>query len=315
MRHLPGETIVICDPWQSWNWKPPPQQGSDSNISNVCQGVYSFLFLSPSGDLRISLDVPRMFSWYLWDTSGGCGNSGWFGGPDDESIFKWKYGHWWFQIIWRSRSLWWSKSKFSWKYGPGWSQKNRWSQVFDNSKWFSIGSRDFGNPKVSGDNVVSGVVIVEQHLFQLFISKMGDYRGEADESRWWRTGKIKFTSHSTLMMITTMMATLNPLWRPGSSNSNHSSAHSHFLSPHISPVNSPAIRWSLPSIVFCHCRHYCHRNCLIRASQRVPEENLALVAQPQVSNAIAAQLKSKNFLISSNHYVMTPHLQMCANKT
>ena len=105
------------------------------------------------------------------------------------------------------------------------------------------------------------------------------------------------------------------LRRPGSSNSNHSSAHSHFLSPHISPVNSPAIRWSLPSIVFCHCRHYCHRNCLIRASQRVPEENLALVAQPQVSNAIAAQLKSKNFLISSNHYVMTPHLQMCANKT
>ena len=68
MRHLPGKTIVICDAWQSWNWKPPPQQGSDSNISNVCQGVYSFLFLSPSGDLRISLDVPRMFSWYLWDT-------------------------------------------------------------------------------------------------------------------------------------------------------------------------------------------------------------------------------------------------------
>ena len=33
------------------------------------------------------------------------------------------------------------------------------------------------------DNVVSVVVIVEQHLFQLFISKMGDYRGEADESR------------------------------------------------------------------------------------------------------------------------------------
>ena len=33
------------------------------------------------------------------------------------------------------------------------------------------------------DNVVFVVVIVEQHLFQLFISKMGDYRGEADESR------------------------------------------------------------------------------------------------------------------------------------
>ena len=139
------------------------------------------------------------------------------------------------------------------------------------------------------DHVVSVVVFLEQHLFQLFISKMGDYRGEADESRWGRTGKIKFTSPSTLMMITMMMATLKPLWRPGSSNSNHSSAHSHFLSPHISPVNSPAIRWSLPSIVFCHCPH----NCLIRASQRVPQENLALVAQPQVSNAIAAQLKSK----------------------
>ena len=147
---------------------------------------------------------------------------------------------------------------------------------------------------------------------------MGDYRGEADESRWWRTGKIKFTSPSTLMMITTMMATLNPLWRPGSSNSNHSSAHSHFLSPHISPVNSPAIRWSLPSIVSCHCRHYFHRNCLIRASQRVPEENLALVAQPQVSNAIAAQLKSKKFLFDQSliwfHQITTSwhHIYKCA---
>ena len=31
-------------------------------------------------------------------------------------------------------------------------------------------------------------------------------------------------------------------YRPGSSNSNHSSV-SHFLSPHVSPVNSPAIRF------------------------------------------------------------------------
>ena len=171
------------------------------------------------------------------------------------------------------------------------------------------------------DHVVSVVVFLEQHLFQLFISKMGDYRGEADESRWWRTRKIKFTSHSTsqtLMMITTMMARLKPLWRPGSSNSNHSSAHSHFLSPHISPVNSPAIRWSLPSIVFCHCRHSRPHNCLIRASQRVPQENLALVAQPQVSNAIAAQLKSKNFLFNWSlvrfHQINTPwhHIYKCA---
>ena len=38
LRHLPGETIVICDAWhwQSWNWKPPTQQGGYSNISNVC---------------------------------------------------------------------------------------------------------------------------------------------------------------------------------------------------------------------------------------------------------------------------------------
>ena len=176
MRHLPGETIVICDPWQSWNWKPPPQQGGDSNISNVCQGVYSFLFLSPSGDLRISLDVPRMFSWYLWDTLVGVvtlvGLVGWWWVSlaswaglaiagcfpdiliDLKIIFKWKYGHWWFQIIWRSRSLWWSKSKFSWKYGFGWSQIIRRSKVFDNSKWFSIGSRDSGNPKVFGDTPI-----------------------------------------------------------------------------------------------------------------------------------------------------------------
>ena len=33
------------------------------------------------------------------------------------------------------------------------------------------------------DHVVSVVVFVTQYLLQLFISKMGDYRGEADESR------------------------------------------------------------------------------------------------------------------------------------
>ena len=150
-------------------------------------------------------------------------------------------------------------------------------------------------------------------MLSLSLSLLHNIYFSCSSQRWATTGgrptrageetrKVKFTLPSiaqTLVMITTMMATLKSLWRPGSSNSNHSSAHSHFLSPHISPVNSPAIRWSLPSIVFfCHCPHSCHHNCLIRASQRVPEENLALVAQPQVSNAIAAQLKSKNFLFN-----------------
>ena len=63
------------------------------------------------------------------------------------------------------------------------------SSTIQNDFQLAVGTLPFQKSSVTppssnfDDHVVSVVVFLEQHLFQLFISKMGDYRGEADESR------------------------------------------------------------------------------------------------------------------------------------
>ena len=94
MRHLPGETIVICDidlPVVELEASATAGQRLQ-HLQCLPRCVQLSFFITVRRSKNQSGRSKNVLLISL-GYSGGCGNSGWFGGPDDESIFKWKYGH------------------------------------------------------------------------------------------------------------------------------------------------------------------------------------------------------------------------------